>query len=121
MKSGPRSAFRPSVPNWQFAGLLPPTQAPVLGSTAETNANGLSHWTVPGCVIPAMELCSYSGTPGTTLANCGPLPFTIPSPLAEYGVLKTENGSPVCQNAVPETCHLLTAYPRDLFLTFTGN
>ena len=29
---------------------------PVLGSTAETNASGLSHWIVPGCVTPAIGL-----------------------------------------------------------------
>src|ERR1035441_1321646 len=47
-KSGPRNAFRPRLPNWQFFGLSPPVQAPVLGSTTETNASGLSHWMVPG-------------------------------------------------------------------------
>jgi hypothetical protein len=34
----------------------PPVQAPVLGSTAETNASGFSHWIVPGCVTPGMGL-----------------------------------------------------------------
>jgi len=47
-----RKALRPSVPNWQFVELSPPAQAPVLGSTAETKAFGLSHWIVPGCVTP---------------------------------------------------------------------
>ena len=47
-KSGPRNAFRPRLPNWQFFGLSPPAQAPVLGSTTETNASGLSHWIVAG-------------------------------------------------------------------------
>src|ERR1700689_1477204 len=27
MKSGPRRALRPKLPNWQFCGVLPPTQA----------------------------------------------------------------------------------------------
>ena len=30
-----------------------------------------------------MDECSYSGTPGTTLAYCGPLPCTMPFPFAE--------------------------------------
>ena len=34
VKSGPRSALRPRLPNWQFCGLSPPAHAPVLGSTA---------------------------------------------------------------------------------------
>ena len=29
---------------------------------------------MPGCVTPGTGWCAYSGTPGTTLANCGPLP-----------------------------------------------
>src|ERR1035437_9347252 len=91
-KSGPRNALRPRLPNWQFFGLSPPAQAPVLGSTTETNASGLSHWMVPGWVTPGIGLCSYNGTPGITLAYCGPLPWTMPLPLAEYGALTTENG-----------------------------
>src|ERR1700680_3102671 len=43
VKLGPRSALRPRFPNWQFFGLLPAKHAPVLGSTAETKAAGLSH------------------------------------------------------------------------------
>src|SRR5208282_495405 len=54
VKSGPRSVLRPRSPNWQSAGLSPPLQAPVLGSTEETKAFGLSHWRVPGWVIPGM-------------------------------------------------------------------
>ncbi len=33
----------------------------------------------------------------------------MPFPLAEYGALKTENGKPLCQNTVPETCHPFSA------------
>src|SRR5260370_36865851 len=108
-KSGPRNAFRPRLPNWQLFVLSPPLQAPVLGSTIDTNASGLSHWIVPGCVTPGIGLCWYSGTPGSTLAYCGPLPWTIPLPLAEYGAPKTENGKPLCQKMLPGACHPFNA------------
>ena len=52
---------------------------------------------------------ALSGTPGTTLAYWAPLPCTMPFALAEYGALNTENGKPLCQNAVPETCHPFSA------------
>src|ERR1700722_9141245 len=120
-KSGPRNAFRPRWPNWQLVGLLPPTQAPVLGSIVETKASGLSHWMVPGCVIPAIELCWYTGTPGTTLAYCGPLPWMMPFPLAVYGALKTENGKPLCQNAVPDICHPFSARASKGLRALMGN
>ncbi len=47
--------MRPRLPNWQLCGESPPMQAPVLGSTTETNAFGFSHWTVPAY----SELNSY--------------------------------------------------------------
>ena len=37
-----------------FRALSPPVQAPVVGSTADTNAAGFSHCTVPACVTPGM-------------------------------------------------------------------
>ena len=78
------------------------------------NGAGLRH---PGNGVGAR----YKGTPGTTLANCGPLPCTMPFPFAEYGVLKTEKGIPLCQNAVPETCHPFSAYPSRWLWTLIGN
>ena len=57
---------------------------PVLGSTAETKASGFSHWIVPGWVTPEWLHGGNSGShPGTRLANCGPLPCTMPFPFAE--------------------------------------
>ncbi len=47
--------------------------------------------------------------PGTTLANCGPPPCTMPFPFAEYGVLNTENGMPLCQKKLPDTCQPFNA------------
>jgi hypothetical protein len=76
---------------------------------------GFGHCTVPGCVTPGIGLCSYNGTPRTTLANCGPLPFTMPLPFAEYGELRTENGMPLCQKTVPETCQPFSACASHLF------
>src|SRR5580704_17289905 len=112
MKSGPRSAFRPRLPNWQLAALSPPAHAPVLGSTVDIKASGLSHWIVPGCVTPAMARWLYSGAPPMTLANCGPPPCTMPLALALYGELNTVKGRPLCQKTVPDTCHPFTH--RDL-------
>jgi len=33
----------------------------------------------------------------------------------------TENGTPLCQNAVPDTCHPFTTVPSPLFRTLNGN
>src|SRR5271156_6366167 len=52
VKCGPRTVFRPASPNWQFCGVSPPVQDPVVGSTTETKAAGLSHCLVPACVTP---------------------------------------------------------------------
>jgi len=49
------------------------------------------------------------------LANCGPLPFTMPLPLAEYGVLRTENGIPLCQKRFPTIASLSARRQRAAF------
>src|SRR5260370_41664740 len=89
-KPGPRNALRPRLPNWQFFAPSPPAQAPVLGSTAEANASGFSHWMVPGGVTPAIGLCGHDATPGITLAYCGPLLRTNPFAAAAQGVVNTK-------------------------------
>ena len=40
----------------------------------------------------------------------------MPFPFAEYGVLRTENGIPLCQNTVPDTCQPFSAYAKKPFL-----
>ena len=40
---------------------------------------------------------------------------------AAYGVLRTENGTPLCQNIVPETCQPLSACANWRFRTWMGN
>src|ERR1035441_9846070 len=47
--------LRPELPNWQLPGESPPAQAPVLGSTTEAKASGLSHCRLPVCVTPEIE------------------------------------------------------------------
>ena len=43
------------------AGRRRRTHCPVLGSTAETKASGLSHWIVPGCVTPGWDDAHRAG------------------------------------------------------------
>ena len=47
--------------------------------------------------------------------------WMMPFPFAEYGALKTENGKPLCQNAVPETCHPFSARASSGLRAFIGN
>src|SRR5271156_6177094 len=58
VKCGPRTEFRPELPNWQIVGLsfcmprLPVKHAPVVGSTTEMKVSGFSHCFVPATVTP---------------------------------------------------------------------
>ena len=82
---------------------------PVLGSTADANAFGLSHWIVPGWVTPEWGGVHRATRRARRWRTAVHSPCTMPFPSAEYGVLRTENGTPLCQNAVPEICHPFSA------------
>ena len=77
----------------------------------------------PPMVVPEPSkalILDPAAKPVVSLPDVGPQ-FVMPSPFAEYGVLNTENGTPLCQNAVPETCHPLTIAPTALFRDVNGN
>src|SRR5258708_35985679 len=76
-KSGPRNAFRPRLPNWQFFGLSPAAHAPVPGSTTETTEPGFCNGVFPVCGTQVKDECGTIGTPGTTTAYTVAQPTTM--------------------------------------------